>query len=697
MSNVTPAFLHSSGSYHYPIMPEPLSIATSCITLVATIGRCAHAVTIFVREVRDARGDLEMISRELHSLTTILDLLGDDISKPSSNTLPPNLVTHIGLILKNCDGVIVEIERSLVKHQTSRLRSGGHWTLGGGKDDMTKFRSNLEAHKSALELALDMVTMTVSRETKKDTAEIRHHTAVLPDIKNDTAQILEEIARLRARLPVEHNHSSINIVFQRFLDESTSYAETVVDEGTVSELSELPGSSLVLPTFGRRENLDSPVPYSDFTFYPPDRDGRAKPPRQRQTLNPVTYVPRDGTPSPDLRLSGHYNSRPTDKNSSAFSRLSLGDDRDFEKSQLSLSVDRDFEKGRHSPTSSHRRSLSSKPISINQQYRRASGTTVENVGPTLKPEFQNHLRRPDQWNWVSWNHKTHTGSMSLSQSEFWTHRYTAMTRAPSYLAEVDFKLRQQDGYFRETMLIVVVHYPPMFEEAEFNTRFVTTLESITEAIAATPKICGTPSSGFSWWATVVVCLLHNETTQTQYAFTRHGMFVHCDADSEHCGIAPHTIPDEERKIYAHLWEHTTSRTKLKWNRRGMPEYFEEGETPLQLIQCQYTSKARRPDNLGDEEHVLPFIRMLGAHSCVVIAAGEKISKSELFDAYMTTKNKLSDIRVVDPMQRSPGAVFQSSFTNSYGGVPTKVYSSETNGESKQEKPSVIKRFGSMFR
>jgi hypothetical protein len=105
---------------------DPLSIATSCVTSVATIGMCAHAVTMFMREVRNARGDLAMILSELHSLETILCFLGDDIAKPASNTLSLDLVRHIDLIPKNCDGVVVGIEKSLVKSQTSGLDRGGH-------------------------------------------------------------------------------------------------------------------------------------------------------------------------------------------------------------------------------------------------------------------------------------------------------------------------------------------------------------------------------------------------------------------------------------------------------------------------------------------------------------------------------------------------------------------------------------------
>ncbi|KAH7080021.1 hypothetical protein BKA63DRAFT_379606, partial [Paraphoma chrysanthemicola] len=180
---------------------DPLSITTACVGLVANIGRCSVAITIFVRELRDARGDLAMISNELRSLEMVLVLLRDDFAKTSSYTLPSNLMKHLRAILKNCDEVVAEIETSLTKHRSSRLGVGGHWTLGGGKDDMHKYRSNLEAHKSALELALDVVNMSLSRETLRNTEDIRHNTAALPAIKNDTMQILQEIARLRARLP----------------------------------------------------------------------------------------------------------------------------------------------------------------------------------------------------------------------------------------------------------------------------------------------------------------------------------------------------------------------------------------------------------------------------------------------------------------------------------------------------------------
>jgi len=664
---------------------EPLAIVAACATLISAVGRCAHTIVIFVREVRDARGDLDMIARELGSLDTVLVCLQDDIAKPSSSTLPHKLVSHLGSILKSCESVVEEIEKSLAKHNSSRLGRGGHWTLGGGKDDMTKFRSSLEAHKSSLDLALDMITMTLTRDIKRDTSEIRRCASGVPDIKNDTTQILEEIRRLKARLPPDLQQGGPNVILQRFLDDSTSYAETVVNEESMSEMSELPGSA---PRATTNEEYQYPATYTDLAFYPPERDATSNRNPARQSSAPDVSQRRDLTPNADRIPSPmSYRSK---------SHAVDHSDASSELSRLSLNVDKDFEKAKISPTSS--RTLPSRPVSRStsnrQQYREASGQA--GLGPTPRLEFQNHLRRPDDWKFLTLNHRTQSGNQSLSASELWTHRYTAMTRAPSYLAKIDFRLRQQLDPPRETMLLVGIHYPNSFNDDEFNARYATTLESITEALAATHEACGT-SKDTPWWTTVVVLLVNNCTvTQQQYAFTRNGMRLRCDANSEHCGIAPDEVRDEDRKIFAHLWEHTTLRTKISWDRKGVPEYFEEGAIPLQLIQCQYTARAGASVNTEGAEHLLPFIRMLDARSCISVAAGDKIDRFDVFNAYITTRHKLSSIKIVDLMQRYPGAAFESTYKDRFGGVPMKTYPQERALKFKQEKRSLYTRVGALF-
>lgn len=137
---------------------DPLSIAASCVALVSATVKTSVSVNSFIREVRDARADLDVISRELLSLRTVLELLAEDTSNPIT-PFPAPLQKQILGIVKNCNVVVCEIGGVLKRHEKSKLGRSGYWTVGGGKADMAKFRSNLEAHKSALEIALEMVAM----------------------------------------------------------------------------------------------------------------------------------------------------------------------------------------------------------------------------------------------------------------------------------------------------------------------------------------------------------------------------------------------------------------------------------------------------------------------------------------------------------------------------------------------------------
>ena len=133
---------------------DPLSIAGGCVGLVASIAQLSVVINGFVRGVRDARGDLDAVNRELLSLKTVLELLADDVSATSKAPLPDTLQRQISGIVTNCGGVVADIEETLQKYDGKSVL----WTISG-KGDMAKLRSALEAHKSALDIALDMVNM----------------------------------------------------------------------------------------------------------------------------------------------------------------------------------------------------------------------------------------------------------------------------------------------------------------------------------------------------------------------------------------------------------------------------------------------------------------------------------------------------------------------------------------------------------
>ncbi|KAH7394550.1 hypothetical protein BKA66DRAFT_411012 [Pyrenochaeta sp. MPI-SDFR-AT-0127] len=173
---------------------DPLSVTFSCVTLFSTVSKVSYSLWNVIQESRDARGDLEAISRELSSIQMVLESLSRETAKPHSSILPVNLKNQIFGILKNCNVVVVDIETSLKKHAQSRLGRSGYWIVGGGKNDMAKYRFSLEAHKSALEIALAMIAISTTQDIKKDTSHIT-------SLKEDIRRILKELERLKQQLP----------------------------------------------------------------------------------------------------------------------------------------------------------------------------------------------------------------------------------------------------------------------------------------------------------------------------------------------------------------------------------------------------------------------------------------------------------------------------------------------------------------
>jgi hypothetical protein len=135
---------------------DPISIATGCASLIATVTKISIAISGFVKSARAARGDLDAISRELTSLKTLLELLEEDSKDDSA--IPETLRNNISGIVSNCFAVLAEIEALLKRHETPRIVNAAKWAISGS-DDARKLRLNLEAHKSALELALQIVSM----------------------------------------------------------------------------------------------------------------------------------------------------------------------------------------------------------------------------------------------------------------------------------------------------------------------------------------------------------------------------------------------------------------------------------------------------------------------------------------------------------------------------------------------------------
>lgn len=138
-------------------MTDPLSIASGCAGLITAIGTLSIKIHSFVRTCREARNDLDSVSRELLSLQTVLELIKKDASD-GSKPFPQTLSQHVTAILGNCNLVVAEIQTCITKYGQNRLKTRMAWAING-QGDINKLRSSLEAHKTALEIALDMLAL----------------------------------------------------------------------------------------------------------------------------------------------------------------------------------------------------------------------------------------------------------------------------------------------------------------------------------------------------------------------------------------------------------------------------------------------------------------------------------------------------------------------------------------------------------
>ncbi|UZP38247.1 hypothetical protein NXS19_006063 [Fusarium pseudograminearum] len=198
--------------------------------LIGTVTKTAVAVTTFTRDCREARSDLTSINGELSQLQLVLELLRDDTAVSDGQILPESLQEQILSIIDNCSAVVSKINLVLDNH-SGKVGALKWATIG--KSEVVGLRMSLEAHRGSLNLALDLVSISLSKAIKSDTAAIRTD---VHDIKQDTSQIpqiMDELNRLRAIVAggdVPAATIGQNYILQQYLDDLTSYAETVCND-----------------------------------------------------------------------------------------------------------------------------------------------------------------------------------------------------------------------------------------------------------------------------------------------------------------------------------------------------------------------------------------------------------------------------------------------------------------------------------
>lgn len=139
-------------------MADPVSIAMTCTGLLATVAKTCTQIYTFVSKVRDARRDMDAVTRELSSLALCLESLRGEapsFAKHCPKPLQQNLVDVMG----DCEKIVKKMQKYLEKYTASEgVASQVQWTTSGCKE-IDKLRSNLETHKRTLEMVMDTMLL----------------------------------------------------------------------------------------------------------------------------------------------------------------------------------------------------------------------------------------------------------------------------------------------------------------------------------------------------------------------------------------------------------------------------------------------------------------------------------------------------------------------------------------------------------
>jgi uncharacterized protein (DUF3084 family) len=134
-------------------MADPLSITGTALSIAAFSFKLIKDIDQFMRQVRQARSEMDGISRELGSLRSALEMLAEDAKTPGVQ-FPQTLER----ILKNCMDELQKLDAKLQEYHSERLKIRVKY-VWSGKETMNSYQTTLAAHKGALDLAVDVMTL----------------------------------------------------------------------------------------------------------------------------------------------------------------------------------------------------------------------------------------------------------------------------------------------------------------------------------------------------------------------------------------------------------------------------------------------------------------------------------------------------------------------------------------------------------
>ncbi|KAI1119545.1 Rho GTPase activation protein [Nemania sp. NC0429] len=205
-----------------------ISITSDCDALDNRITELLGTLTDFVRHLREARSDIDAVSRELHSLQTVLSLLKEDAA-----IFPPDLARHTHVVIEHCFAAVDRLDESfsvLCSPELSKQEKRTRW-LGMGRTETGSSRATLEVHKEAIGLALDLVGATSIEDLTYD-AKLNGRTTTERqradrEMMANVSKLLIQIDQLHSRLPGEFEMSIAHFNLYEYMGCLKLHAQTI--------------------------------------------------------------------------------------------------------------------------------------------------------------------------------------------------------------------------------------------------------------------------------------------------------------------------------------------------------------------------------------------------------------------------------------------------------------------------------------
>ncbi|KAG2414756.1 hypothetical protein HFD88_005944 [Aspergillus terreus] len=136
---------------------DPFSMAVGCVSLLDVITRLSLSVTDFIVNFRDARADLATVADELSDLNLNVQILKADTKRKPSYEVPKDLRQYICEVMEHCKTDLTTFETLLKGYENEGLNRV-KWAISG-RIEAQKIHTSLAAHKAALNLAAETVSL----------------------------------------------------------------------------------------------------------------------------------------------------------------------------------------------------------------------------------------------------------------------------------------------------------------------------------------------------------------------------------------------------------------------------------------------------------------------------------------------------------------------------------------------------------